>query len=107
MKQPFQSFQERLDAEDVLMRNGVPCVSVAQFARITGFTRRTIANLINRGNRFGRLPAQRTLGRTYIPLAEVFRFVFVEPGRHGLAFVFDTDGNKQYVLDETPQGSVS
>ena len=91
-------FQKLLDREPKLEIDGVPCLSVAQFARLSGLSVRAINDLILRGNRRGKLQAKRQIGKTWVPVAELFSFVFVESGRYGNSFVIDEEGHRKFVV---------
>lgn len=92
------NFQKLLEKEPKLEIDGVLCLSVAQFSRFSGLSIRTINDLILKGNRRGRLPAKRQIGKRWIPLTELFSYNFIEGGRYGHAFVIDEEGHRQYVI---------
>ena len=92
------NFQKLVDKEPKLEIDGVPCLSVAQFARLSGLAVRTINDLIRGGNRRGRLQSKRYIGKSWIPVAELFSYCFIESGRYGKAFVIDEEGRRQYVI---------
>ena len=62
--------------------DGVDCVSIMQFAKITKRSDNSIRHLITYGNKIRKMKTIRAGGKPFVPLSELFDFPFVQCGRH-------------------------
>ena len=95
------TFATRLAAVPKLAYENREYIRVDDFATLSRHSRRTLSGLVLDGNRYGRLKAVRLLGKTWIPVEELFEFVFTEPGRYGRAYNLSKPGGEiQWRLED-------
>ena len=99
-KIPSSEFAQRLDSIPKLSIGNEEYIRLGDFAELVGLARRTCSDLVKYGNRFGKLASIRLLGKTWVPVREVFEFVFTEPGRYGRSYnLSNPGGEKQWRIE--------
>jgi hypothetical protein len=96
----MSSMQDRFNVAPKLSIGGTTYLSVRDFGKVVGLARRTVSELIKDGNRYGKLPSLRLIGKTWIRTEMVEKFIFCERGRYGAPYTYEVaSGKKQYILD--------